>query len=291
VRRGSIGPWPPSVSCATRTTRPVHRYQGSRDPRCVGTRPACGASVEAQNTRHSMHIMLRPHVVIRFDRVDQEIKRCCQEIDLAMFTNSPPGNRTPFTAVWNTTRAPQLDRAISRERRLPIGGRREEHPDDLQFHSSREHAAAAGRPMVEAARRRRVTWRGMTPYIRRSSLPRGARRSPGPRSCTPWSRQIWNPTAGAGRPCGLAQARHRVLCRGTSRRTHSVSCPGGACPLEHLPFLSSFQAVFWHAAASIPHDATDRTSQDTVSEAFSVRHGHCVRLGFQSNECVQRGVS
>ena len=84
-----------------------------------------------------------------------------------MFTNLPPRNPTPFTAMWNVTRAPQLDRAISNERRLPIGGRHQEHPDDLQFHSSGEHAAAAGRPMVdiapsEAARRRRVTWRGVT---------------------------------------------------------------------------------------------------------------------------------
>jgi AraC family transcriptional regulator len=56
---------------------------------------------------------------------------------------------------------------MSSERRLPIGGRRQEHPDDLQFPSSGEHATAAGRPMVdiapsEAARRRGVTWRGMT---------------------------------------------------------------------------------------------------------------------------------
>jgi AraC family transcriptional regulator len=84
-----------------------------------------------------------------------------------MLTNSPPGNPTPFSAVWDTTRARQLNRAISRERRLPIGARRDEHPDDLQFHSWREHAPAAGWPMVdiapsEAARRRGVTWRGMT---------------------------------------------------------------------------------------------------------------------------------
>jgi len=36
---------------------------------------------------------------------------------------------------------------------------------------------------------------------------------------------------------------------------------GAACSLESLPFLSGFQAVFRHAAASIPPDATDRTGQ------------------------------
>ena len=82
-----------------------------------------------------------------------------------MFTNPPPGNS--FTSVWNTTRVPQPHGTMPRERRSPIRGRREKHADALRFHCPREHAPAAGRPMVdiapsEAARRRRVTWRGMT---------------------------------------------------------------------------------------------------------------------------------
>jgi AraC family transcriptional regulator len=84
-----------------------------------------------------------------------------------MFTNSPPQKPSSFTSTWNTTRAPQLHGTIPRERRSPIGGRRERHPDALRFHSSHEHAPAPGRPMVdirpsEAASRQRVSWRGMT---------------------------------------------------------------------------------------------------------------------------------
>jgi AraC family transcriptional regulator len=82
-----------------------------------------------------------------------------------MFTNPPPGNS--FTSVWNTTRVPQPHGTMPRERRSPIRGRREKHADALRFHCPREHAPAAGRPMVditpvEGARRRRVSWRGMT---------------------------------------------------------------------------------------------------------------------------------
>lgn len=84
-----------------------------------------------------------------------------------MFTNSPPLNSTRFTSGWDATRAPQRDRKMPRERRFPIGGRSEEHTDALRFHSFREHAATAWRPTVdiapsETARRRRVTWHGMT---------------------------------------------------------------------------------------------------------------------------------
>jgi AraC family transcriptional regulator len=84
-----------------------------------------------------------------------------------MFTNSPPGNPASFTSVWNTRRAPELHGTMPRDRRSPIGGRREKHPNALRFHSSPEQAPAAGRPMVditplEGARRCTVSWDGMT---------------------------------------------------------------------------------------------------------------------------------
>jgi AraC family transcriptional regulator len=84
-----------------------------------------------------------------------------------MFMNSPARNSTSFTSAWNTTRPPQLHGTMPRERRSPIGGRREKHPDALRFQCSREHAPAAGRLMVditpsEGVRRRRVSWHGMT---------------------------------------------------------------------------------------------------------------------------------
>jgi AraC family transcriptional regulator len=84
-----------------------------------------------------------------------------------MFTNSPPRKPTSFTAVWNTTPAPKLHGTMPRERRSPIGGRHEKHPDAVRFHFSREHAPAAGRPTVdvtpsEGVSRRRVSWHGIT---------------------------------------------------------------------------------------------------------------------------------
>jgi AraC family transcriptional regulator len=84
-----------------------------------------------------------------------------------MFMNSPPRNSTSLTSVWNTTRASQLHGTMPRERRSPIGGRREKHPEALRIQCLREHAPAAGRPAVditpsEGARRRRVSWHGMT---------------------------------------------------------------------------------------------------------------------------------
>jgi hypothetical protein len=104
---------------------------------------------------------------------------------------------------------------------------------------------------------------------------------------THWPRQAPSPAAGARRSRRLAEAGGRFLYRGTSRRTRSARRAGATCSLEPLPFLSSFQAVLWHAAASISHDATDRTGQDTLGEAVAFYHRHCSRLRFQSNEFVQ----